>query len=110
MTNPRVICLGEILYDLLADQPGQPLEKVESWTAYPGGAPANVACALVKLGTPSAFVGCVGQDEPGNALSELLQEVGVDTTGIQHHPTAPTSSNICAAYFKGRSHLCWLWG
>ncbi|MGL4618943.1 carbohydrate kinase family protein [Chroococcidiopsis sp.] len=90
MSNSRVLCLGEILFDLIADQLGRSLEQVESWTPYPGGAPANVACALVKLGTTSSFIGCVGKDEPGNTLVELLQTVGVDTTGIQRHPTAPT--------------------
>lgn len=90
MTNPRVICLGEILFDLLADQLGRSLENVESWTAYPGGAPANVACALVKLGTPTSFIGCVGQDEAGESLVKLLQDIGVDSTGVQRHPTAPT--------------------
>ncbi|NDJ23557.1 carbohydrate kinase [Nostoc sp. B(2019)] len=90
MSNPRVLCLGEILFDCLADQLGLNLEEVQSWTPYPGGAPANVACALVKLGTPAGFIGAVGEDEPGNALVKLLQEVGVDTTGVQRHPTAPT--------------------
>lgn len=88
--HPRVICLGEILFDCLADRTGCSLEEVESWTSYPGGAPANVACALIKLGTPSAFVGCVGQDEPGNELVELLSSIGVNTTGVQRHPLAPT--------------------
>lgn len=90
MSNPRVLCLGEILYDMLADQLGRSLSEVESWTAYPGGAPANVACALVKLGTPSAFIGAVGEDEAGNNLQALLQEIGVDTAGVQRHPEAPT--------------------
>ena len=90
MTNPRVLCLGEILFDLLANQLGRSLEQVESWTPYPGGAPANVACALVKLGTPAGFVGCVGEDEPGNTLVKLLQDIGVDSTGVQRHPAAPT--------------------
>ncbi|MBD2250939.1 carbohydrate kinase family protein [Nostoc parmelioides] len=90
MSNPRVLCLGEVLFDCLADQLGLKLEEVKSWTAYPGGAPANVACALVKLGTPAGFIGAVGEDEPGNALVKLLQEVGVDTTGVQRHSTAPT--------------------
>lgn len=89
MSN-RVLCLGEILFDCLADQVGRSLEQVESWTPYPGGAPANVACALVKLGTKAGFVGCVGQDRAGEELVQLLQEVGVDTTGVQRHPTAPT--------------------
>ncbi|MDY6785801.1 MAG: carbohydrate kinase [Cyanobacteriota bacterium] len=90
MTQPRVICLGEILFDCLADQTGRSLHAVESWTPYPGGAPANVACALAKLGTSSGFIGCVGQDEAGKQLAALLASIGVDGTGLQFHPTAPT--------------------
>ncbi len=90
MTTPRVLCLGEILFDCLADQLGRELAEVESWTPYPGGAPANVACALVKLGTTAGFIGCVGQDHSGDTLVELLETVGVDTSGVQRHPTAPT--------------------
>ena len=101
MTNPRVLCLGEILFDCLADQLGRSLEQVESWTPYPGGAPANVACALVKQGTSAGFVGCVGEDEPGNALVQVLQEVGVDSTGIQRHSTAPTRQVYVVRSEKG---------
>ncbi len=101
VTNPRVLCLGEILFDCLADQLGRSLEQVESWTPYPGGAPANVACALVKLGTPAGFVGCVGEDEPGNSLVQLLQDIGVDSTGVQRHPTAPTRQVYVVRSEKG---------
>lgn len=90
VTSPRVLCLGEILFDFLSNQPGLPYQQVQSWTPYPGGAPANVACALVKLGTPSGFIGCVGQDDTGNTLVKLLQDVGVNTDGVQRHPAAPT--------------------
>ncbi|BAZ05475.1 carbohydrate kinase family protein [Calothrix sp. NIES-3974] len=90
MSNPRVLCLGEVLFDCLADQLGKPLDEVESWTPYPGGAPANVACALVKLGISAGFIGAVGEDAPGNDLVKLLTDVGVEIAGVQRHPTAPT--------------------
>jgi fructokinase len=79
-----------VLYDLISDQPGVPYETVTSWTAYPGGAPANVACALVKLGTAAGFIGCVGADEPGDNLVSLLNDIGVNTAGVQRHASAPT--------------------
>ncbi|WP_373544455.1 carbohydrate kinase [Chamaesiphon sp.] len=85
-----VICLGEVLFDLLAQQSRVSSEHVKSWTALPGGAPANVACALVKMGDRSRFIGCVGNDEAGAKLAAKLATEGVDLTGLQHHPTAPT--------------------
>lgn len=103
--HPRVICLGEILFDCISNQPGLPLESVTSWTSYPGGAPANVACALTKLGTPSAFVGCVGEDEAGRSLVELLKTVGVDTAGIQTHPTATRTVLVLRSETGDRSFV-----
>jgi fructokinase len=85
-----IICLGEVLFDLLANQSGVSSENVTSWTALPGGAPANVACALVKMGNLSRFIGCVGNDEAGTELSAKLVTEGVDITGLQIHSTAPT--------------------
>lgn len=90
MSDPRVLCLGEILFDFLSNQPGLPYQEVNSWTPYPGGAPANVACALAKLGTASGFIGCVGQDDLGDRLVSLLNEIGVNIEGVQRHSTAPT--------------------
>ena len=90
MSHPQVLCMGEVLFDCLADQLGKSLTEVDSWTPYPGGAPANVACALVKLGTPAGFVGAVGEDEPGNDLYSLLESIGVNSQGIQRHESAPT--------------------
>ena len=86
----QVVCLGEVLWDYIADQPGETLDRVTSWTAYPGGAPANVACGLAKLGTPTAFVGAVGTDPEGEELITILQERGVVMTGIQRYEKNPT--------------------
>lgn len=86
MTNPvsPVVCLGEILVDSFWTG-GQ-----EKKTVLPGGAPANVACGLAKLGTSVEFIGAVGVDAWGQALERLLQDLSVGTRGLQQHPTAPT--------------------
>ncbi|MGK7939668.1 MAG: carbohydrate kinase [Crocosphaera sp.] len=108
---PQILCVGEILFDCLADQLGQDLNEVTSWTAYPGGAPANVASALIKLGISAAFIGCIGKDNTGDELVNILETIGVNTTGIQRHPTAPTRkvyvtrSLTGERYFAGFGHL-----
>ncbi len=89
MPNPRVLCLGEMLFDCLADQPGA-AEVVTSWTSYAGGAPANVACALSKMGTSSAWLGSLGTDAAGDQLLTVLESSGVETKGVQRHASAPT--------------------
>ena len=79
-----VICLGEILVDSFwaVDH--------EKKMSLPGGAPANVACGLAKLGTTAEFVGAVGVDSWGQALARLLSDLQVGARGLQRHPTAPT--------------------
>ena len=86
----KVICLGEVLLDCLANDLGKSVSEVTSWTDYPGGAPANVACALSKLGTPSAFIGCVGRDGLGKELVLFLDSLGVNVSGVQYTEKAPT--------------------
>jgi fructokinase len=100
-----IICLGEILNDLLADQSNQSIDQVTSWTAYAGGAPANVACGLRKLGINSAFIGCVGQDSQGEQLIALLHRLGVDITGVQYHATLPTRQVYVTRDANGERHF-----
>ncbi len=90
MSNPVILGLGEILFDLLAVEIGQSFPEVKSWNPYPGGAPANVVCAVQKLGTPAAFIGAVGSDQAGTQLVSLLQSLGVNTSGLQYSPSQPT--------------------
>ncbi len=90
MANPAVLCFGEVLFDRIANEPAPTVAAVQSWTAYPGGAPANVACALAQWGTPTAFLGCIGPDPAGAELLRVLNQAGVDTHPVQMHPSAPT--------------------
>ncbi len=98
---PQIICIGEVLFDLISDEPGVPLESVTAWTPYPGGAPANVACALSKLGTETAFIGGIGQDAMGAELTETLRSHHLNLSGIQLIPSYPTRSVLVTRSAQG---------
>jgi len=67
----RVWVLGDAVIDLLPEEEGRLLQ-------CPGGAPANVAVGIARLGGNSAFIGCVGDDPFGTFLQQTLRAEGVD--------------------------------
>ncbi|MDI6828882.1 MAG: PfkB family carbohydrate kinase [Armatimonadota bacterium] len=87
---PDVVCLGEALIDFIPIEKGVPLAEVTTFKKAPGGAPANVAAGLSKLGNPSAFVGKVGDDPFGHFLEKTFRENGVDTSRMIFDRTALT--------------------
>lgn len=81
---PRVICVGEVLIDAIAkDATVKPGDPADRWTAYAGGAPANVACALTKLGTPAGFIGVIGNDDDGAKLLDVMKECNLPAQMVQ---------------------------
>ncbi|OLN22084.1 carbohydrate kinase [Domibacillus antri] len=71
--------IGEVLIDFIPLQKGRALKDVVSFERAPGGAPANVAAAIAKLGGRSAVLTKLGEDAFGDFLLEQLEEAGVDT-------------------------------
>jgi len=65
-----VIGFGELLWDMLPA--GRQL----------GGAPANFCYQVMKQGLPALPVSCVGTDDLGRDALHLLQEAGIETSGI----------------------------
>ena len=55
-----------------------------------GGAPANLACGLARLGTPVAFAGRLGQDAIGEAFASLFAERGLHTALLQRDGERPS--------------------
>ncbi|STV16831.1 fructokinase [Klebsiella pneumoniae] len=53
--NGKIWVLGDAVVDLLPDGEGRLLQ-------CPGGAPANVAVGVARLGGDSGFIGRVGDD------------------------------------------------
>lgn len=48
----------------------------------PGGAAANVAMGMARLGARAAFVGAIGDDAPGSQFAEGMRNAGVDTSHL----------------------------
>ncbi|MCL1036814.1 carbohydrate kinase [Shewanella submarina] len=88
----EVLCFGEALIDFLntgkTEQDGLTLNEFRQ---YPGGAPANAAVAIAKLGGKARFAGQVGNDGFGRFLGEALNHYGVDTQALLCHPRAKTA-------------------
>lgn len=87
-----ILTLGELLIDLT--QNGSDELGNGQFTAYPGGAPANVAVAAARLGAETGFIGKVGNDSFGRSLAETLRKEGVDTDGLFVSDDVPTTMAI----------------
>ncbi len=85
-----VVCLGELLIDFVAMQHGVSVGDAYSFQKAPGGAPANVAVAVSRLGQDSAFLGQVGDDPFGHHLAEVMDSEGVDISGLRFSTQART--------------------
>ncbi|MDQ0885302.1 fructokinase [Paenibacillus sp. V4I9] len=83
MGKTYIVCLGELLIDFVPEVNGQALADVTSFQRAAGGAPANVAAAVAKLGGDARFIGKIGRDPFGDFLVRTLDEVGVHTAVVQ---------------------------
>lgn len=72
--------LGEILIDFTMQ--GRNTQGQRIFAQNAGGAPANVAAAMTKLGASTAFIGKAGSDMHGQFLKETLDKVGIDSRGL----------------------------
>ena len=84
---PEVACLGDVNLDILMYMSKLPKLGSESLASRlelrPGGAAANVAVALSRLGVHVGFVGTIGADVVGRVVKEDLEVEGVDTGLLQ---------------------------
>ncbi|KAK2371165.1 pfkB carbohydrate kinase family protein [Trifolium repens] len=86
-----IVSFGEMLIDFVPTASGVSLAEAPGFLKAPGGAPANVAIAITRLGGKSAFVGKLGDDEFGHMLAGILKENGVKDEGITFDEGARTA-------------------
>ena len=68
-----ILCIGEMLIDFT------PVSGMKNtYTANPGGAPANVAVSAARNGIRSGFLGKLGNDDFGRLLISTLKNDNVD--------------------------------
>jgi fructokinase len=78
--KPRVLCFGEILWDLL------PRGR------FLGGAPLNVAYHLSRLGCDSRLVSAVGRDPLGEEAIAAMAAANLPSDRVGVHPRLPTGT------------------
>ena len=86
-----VLSFGELLIDFVALEMGVTVGDASGFVKAPGGAPANVAAAVARLGYPSAFMGQVGDDPFGRHLADVLAAENVDISGLTYSSEARTA-------------------
>lgn len=85
-----IISFGELLIDFVSNTRDVAVGEAPGFIKAPGGAPANVAVGLAKLGIPSVFMSQVGDDPFGHHLAAVLQSHGVDISAVRFSQQALT--------------------
>lgn len=105
MTAGLVLSFGETLIDLIAADGSGSLEDVSALAVRPGGAPANAAVALARLGVPSGFCGVVGNDPFGAKLRRTLAADGIDLSRLRGTDEADTTIAFAWKDARGDGHF-----
>ena len=102
---PKALCIGELLIDFVSTTPDVTLAAAPGFVKAPGGAPANVAVGLAKLGIDVGFIGKVGADAFGDFLRETLAQHRVNTDSLIADATARTTLAFVATRSDGMKDI-----
>ena len=103
-SKKTILCFGEVLVDIFGS-----IKK--GFDPKFGGAPANTAVWLKKLGyNPVAFAGKVGADFFGEFLKEELKKYGVETRELILAPEEKTTLAFVVSGPKGQRDFSFMSG
>ena len=101
-----VLCVGEMLIDFIPTAPLYALEGSDScYRPHPGGAPANTAVAVARLGGASRFIGKFSYDAFGQLLIQVLQNNKVDSQYVCSTDEGTTALALVALQDDGQRHF-----
>ncbi|CCQ33053.1 fructokinase protein [Halorhabdus tiamatea SARL4B] len=95
MTDSNVLVAGEALIDLFPTESGR-LADVETLRRATGGAPANVAVGMARLGSPPLLWTRLGDDPFGEHLLDVLDANGVPDSLIAVDDERKTAHTLVA--------------
>ncbi len=90
----NVVCMGETLIDFVCTDAQTSMADSTHFIKKTGGAPANVAACIAKLGGSSLFAGAVGPDPFGDCLVNVLKDYGVKTSYLKRSDKPTTLAFI----------------
>ena len=93
----NVICVGEMLIDFVCTDTNMGLVNGVNYVKKSGGAPANVAACIGKLGGSPLLVAAVGNDPFGEFLVQEVQKYHVNTDYVLTLPTSTTFAYVSLA-------------
>jgi len=102
---PTAVCIGEFLIDFVSTAKDVSLAQCPPLVGAPGGAPANVAVGLARLGVSAGFVGKIGKDPFGDFLKSELAGSSVDATHLAVDPAARTTLAFVATRSDGKKDI-----
>ncbi len=103
---PEAVTLGELLIDFVSTEKDVSLTDVPGFAGAAGGAPANVAVGLSKLGVSAGFIGKIGKDPFGEFLRRTLSDHDVDTELLRVSEGARTTLAFVASRSDGQKDIC----
>lgn len=110
MTNTsNITVVGSANTDMviLADHFPSPGETIlgGKFLMNPGGKGANQAVAAARLGGKVSFISRVGEDIFGQETFQHLNKEGIDTQGLQKHPSQPSGVALITVDRNGENTI-----
>ena len=94
MVSYDLITMGRSSIDLYANEVGAPFPEIQSFAAYVGGSPTNIAVGARRLGLRTAVLTAVGDDPVADFILAFLKRERVETGFIPTKPGHRSSAAV----------------
>lgn len=86
-----ILCVGEVLIDMIGDLVAQNLAQTKSFSKYVGGSPTNVAKNMAQLGLNATLVASIGDEGLGDFIINDLKTTNLDLQNLSIKKNQTTS-------------------